>query len=49
MEVEMENAAATRKVSKSDREKLRRDKLNEQFLELGNLIGKTMLVYFPRK
>ncbi|KAL1569730.1 basic helix-loop-helix transcription factor [Salvia divinorum] len=29
---------ATRKVLKADREKLRRDKLNEQFLELGNLL-----------
>lgn len=33
------NTVATKKVIKADREKLRRDKLNEQFLELGNLLG----------
>lgn len=38
--MEAGNAAATRKVLKADREKLRRDKLNEQFLELGHLLGR---------
>lgn len=28
-----------RKIQKADREKLRRDRLNEQFLELGNTLG----------
>ncbi|XP_057784214.1 transcription factor bHLH121-like isoform X1 [Salvia miltiorrhiza] len=37
-DMEVGNALATRKVLKADREKLRRDKLNEQFLELGNLL-----------
>lgn len=45
-EAEAENAASSRRVLKADREKLRRDKLNEQFLDLGNLLGKPMLVYF---
>jgi len=31
--------SATRKVQKADREKMRRDKLNEQFQELGNTLG----------
>ncbi|XP_038710649.1 uncharacterized protein LOC120005198 isoform X3 [Tripterygium wilfordii] len=30
-----------RKVQKADPEKLRRDRLNEQFLELGNALGKS--------
>jgi hypothetical protein len=29
-----------RKTQKADREKLRRDRLNEQFVELGNILGK---------
>lgn len=37
-DMEVRNAVASRKVIKADREKLRRDKLNEQFLELGTLI-----------
>lgn len=39
-EVEHENmdSIAARKVQKADREKLRRDKLNEQFLELGKAL-----------
>ncbi|XP_052198023.1 transcription factor bHLH121-like [Diospyros lotus] len=35
-EVEVKDAVAARKVQKADREKLRRDRLNEQFLELGH-------------
>lgn len=31
--------SCVRKVQKADREKMRRDKLNEQFQELGNTIG----------
>ena len=31
---------AARKLQKADREKLRRDRLNEQFIELGNTLGK---------
>jgi len=30
---------STSKVQKADREKMRRDKLNEQFQELGNTLG----------
>ncbi|KAK2657007.1 hypothetical protein Ddye_010059 [Dipteronia dyeriana] len=37
-EMEVKNPIAARKVQKADREKLRRDKLNEQFLELGNTL-----------
>lgn len=37
-DMEVRNTVATKKVIKADREKLRRDKLNEQFLELGNLL-----------
>ncbi|RWW84831.1 hypothetical protein BHE74_00006543 [Ensete ventricosum] len=32
------DSVAARKVQKADREKLRRDRLNEQFLELGNAL-----------
>ncbi|KFK30238.1 hypothetical protein AALP_AA7G235400 [Arabis alpina] len=39
MEVKKEPVASTcRKILKADREKIRRDKLNEQFLELGNAL-----------
>uniref|UniRef100_A0A7N0T8F1 BHLH domain-containing protein n=1 Tax=Kalanchoe fedtschenkoi TaxID=63787 RepID=A0A7N0T8F1_KALFE len=34
----MENSAAARKVQKADREKLRRDRLNEQFAQLGSAL-----------
>ncbi|KAG2696422.1 hypothetical protein I3760_07G058900 [Carya illinoinensis] len=37
-DVEMKDPIAARKVKKADREKLRRDRLNEQFLELGNTL-----------
>ncbi|XWS29195.1 hypothetical protein CRYUN_Cryun24cG0007800 [Craigia yunnanensis] len=37
-EMEVKDPIAARKVQKADREKLRRDKLNEQFLELGNTL-----------
>ncbi|KAA8531975.1 hypothetical protein F0562_006883 [Nyssa sinensis] len=37
-EVEVKDSITARKVQKADREKLRRDKLNEQFLELGNAL-----------
>ncbi|XP_021274836.1 transcription factor bHLH121 isoform X2 [Herrania umbratica] len=37
-EVEVKDPMAARKVQKADREKLRRDRLNEQFLELGNTL-----------
>ncbi|KAF9619168.1 hypothetical protein IFM89_005722 [Coptis chinensis] len=37
-EVEVKDPIAARKVQKADREKLRRDRLNEQFLELGNAL-----------
>ncbi|PIN08902.1 hypothetical protein CDL12_18511 [Handroanthus impetiginosus] len=37
-DVEVNDAVTSRKVLKADREKLRRDKLNEQFQELGNLL-----------
>nr|QDF82442.1 transcription factor bHLH121-like isoform X2 [Cymbidium goeringii] len=38
VEQETKDSSNTRKVHKADREKLRRDRLNEQFLELGNAI-----------
>lgn len=38
-EVEVKDSIAARKVQKADREKLRRDRLNEHFLELGNTLG----------
>ncbi|XP_027355112.1 transcription factor bHLH121-like [Abrus precatorius] len=37
-EVEQMDCAAARKTQKADREKLRRDRLNEQFVELGNIL-----------
>ncbi|XVF59774.1 hypothetical protein PTKIN_Ptkin07bG0303000 [Pterospermum kingtungense] len=37
-EMEVKDSIAARKVQKADREKLRRDRLNEQFLELGNTL-----------
>ena len=39
VDVEIKDPVAARKVQKADREKLRRDRLNEQFLELGNTLG----------
>ncbi|CAJ1932684.1 unnamed protein product [Sphenostylis stenocarpa] len=38
-EGEKEDPSSTRKVLKADREKLRRDRLNEHFQELGNALG----------
>ncbi|KAI3767870.1 hypothetical protein L2E82_18299 [Cichorium intybus] len=38
IEVEVKDTSDVRKVQKADREKLRRDKLNEQFIELGHLL-----------
>lgn len=38
-EVEVKDPNVARKVQKADREKLRRDRLNEHFLELGNALG----------
>ncbi|CAN6485359.1 unnamed protein product [Victoria cruziana] len=37
-EAEVKDAVAARKVQKADREKLRRDRLNEQFVELGKAL-----------
>ncbi|XP_058090951.1 transcription factor bHLH121 isoform X2 [Magnolia sinica] len=37
-ELEVKDSITARKVQKADREKLRRDRLNEQFLELGNAL-----------
>ncbi|GMP31916.1 hypothetical protein CsSME_00005930 [Camellia sinensis var. sinensis] len=37
-EVEVKDPIAARKVQKADREKLRRDRLNEHFLDLGNAL-----------
>ncbi|XP_075108475.1 transcription factor bHLH121 isoform X3 [Nicotiana tabacum] len=37
-EAELKDSIAARKVQKADREKLRRDRLNEQFTELGNTL-----------
>ncbi|KAL3631630.1 hypothetical protein CASFOL_024614 [Castilleja foliolosa] len=38
MEAEANDSITARKVQKADREKLRRDRLNEQFMELGNTL-----------
>ncbi|KAG9443052.1 hypothetical protein H6P81_018906 [Aristolochia fimbriata] len=38
MDAEVKDPIAARKVQKADREKLRRDRLNEQFLELGHAL-----------
>nr|WIE96117.1 basic helix-loop-helix transcription factor [Loropetalum chinense var. rubrum] len=37
-DAEVKDCTAARKVQKADREKLRRDRLNEQFIELGNAL-----------
>jgi hypothetical protein len=42
VDAEIKDPVAARKVQKADREKLRRDRLNEQFLELGNTLGKLL-------
>ncbi|KAE8697738.1 hypothetical protein F3Y22_tig00110610pilonHSYRG00198 [Hibiscus syriacus] len=44
--MEIKDPVVARKVQKADREKLRRDKLNEQFFELGNTLGKLSLYSF---
>lgn len=38
--MERKDPLVARKVQKADREKLRRDRLNEHFIELGNTLGK---------
>ena len=38
-EAEGKDTSDARKIQKADREKLRREKLNDQFVELGNLLG----------
>lgn len=38
MEADAKDTSTARKVQKADREKLRRDRLNEQFVELGNTL-----------
>lgn len=43
LEAEPKECNVARKVQKADREKLRRDRLNEQFMELGNTLGKYTL------
>lgn len=42
---EVKDPVAVRKIQKADREKLRRDRLNEHFLELGNTLGILYEVY----
>jgi hypothetical protein len=37
---EMEPSVVARKVQKADREKIRRDRLNDHFHQLGNVIGR---------
>jgi hypothetical protein len=39
-EAEIKDSVSARKIQKADREKLRRDRLNEHFVELGNTLGK---------
>jgi hypothetical protein len=38
-ECKSQGSTSARKVQKADREKMRRDKLNEQFQDLGNALG----------
>jgi len=38
-ECKAQGSTSARKVQKADREKMRRDKLNEQFQDLGNALG----------
>lgn len=45
-EAEVKDSTAARKIQKADREKLRRDRLNEQFIELGNALGKFVFSAF---
>lgn len=42
-DAEVKDPIAVRKIQKADREKLRRDRLNEHFLELGNTLGKVKI------
>lgn len=39
-EGEIKDCLAARKIQKADREKLRRDRLNEHFVEMGNVLGR---------
>ena len=49
-EAELKDSVAARKIQKADREKLRRDRLNEHFVELGNTLGKySMPLYIVPK
>lgn len=45
-EAEVNDPVAVRKVQKADREKLRRDRLNDHFQELGSAIGKPSIYPF---
>lgn len=45
-ECQAQGSTAARKVQKADREKMRRDKLNEQFQELGNALGNAGFTFF---
>lgn len=44
--METKDPIVARKVQKADREKLRRDRLNEHFLELGNTLGKAESIFY---
>lgn len=46
MQQEVKDSMAVRKGQKADREKLRRERLNEQFFELGKVLGKLHLYLF---
>lgn len=46
--VKKEAVSSSRQIQKSEREKIRRDKLNEQFLELGNALGTVYLSHNTR-
>lgn len=45
-EGELKDSAAARRVQKADREKLRRDRLNEHFVELGNILGEIQRISY---
>jgi len=43
------DCTAARRTQKADREKLRRDRLNEQFVALGNILGKSNFTIIGEK
>ncbi|VAI57198.1 unnamed protein product [Triticum turgidum subsp. durum] len=48
-ECKAQSSVTARKVHKADRERMRRDKLNEQFMELGTTLGMMQQLVSCRK